>query len=124
VIGVKIRWETHLLGMPVVDADGRRLGRVAAAYCTPAPYLVVWLVVRLPGVRRRWRAVPAEGAHRITGAATGLWVPYRREQVLASPVVDLDSLDSARRRAEVGAFYSRAQSPSVASGMMRGWAPR
>ena len=103
---MKIQWESHLLGMPVVDADGRRLGRVAAGYCTPDPYLVVWFVLRLPGVRRRWRPVPAEGARGNTGAVTGLWVPYRREQVLASPVVDLDSLGTARCRSEVEAFYA------------------
>jgi hypothetical protein len=92
--------------MPVLDVDGRRLGRVAAAYCTPAPDLVVWFVLRLPGLRRRWRAVPAEGAHWSTAARTVLWLADRRERVLGSPVVDEDSLGRARCRGEVEAFYA------------------
>jgi hypothetical protein len=48
----------------VVDEDGRRLGRLATAYgnYTPDLYHMVWLVVRLPGIRRRWRAIPARQA--------------------------------------------------------------
>jgi hypothetical protein len=102
--------------MPVVDEDGRRLGRLVAAYCAPDPYTVVWLVLRLPGVRRRWRAVPAELTQCNTASEISLQVPYRREQVLASPVVDEDSLDTSRCRGEVEAFYSRVQDPSTTYG--------
>jgi hypothetical protein len=87
---VKIQERTRLLGVSVVDEDGRRLGRVAAAYCSPDLGAVVWFVLRLPGFRRRWRAVPARGAHPNDAEGASLWVPYRRVRVLASPVVDED----------------------------------
>jgi hypothetical protein len=103
---VKIEWDTQLLGTPVVDQDGHRLGRIAAAYCTPDPYTAVWFALRLPRLRRRWRAVPAQGAHWNDTAQRGLWVPYRRERVLVSPAVDEDSLDFAHRRGEVEQFYA------------------
>jgi hypothetical protein len=103
---VNIQWETQLLGMPVLDVDGRRLGRVGAAYWLPDPLRVVWFVVRLPGVRRRRRAVPAERAQWDTKAEIDLRVPYRHEQMLASPVVDEDSLGSASCRGEVEVFYA------------------
>ena len=103
---MKIQCDIALLGRPVVDEASRRLGRVAAAYCTLDPDMVVWFVLRLPGLRRQWRAVPAEGAHWNNSAATVLWVPFPREQVLASPIVDEDSLGRARRRGEVEAFYA------------------
>jgi hypothetical protein len=59
---MNVQWQTQLRGRQVVDEDGRRLGRLATAYgnCTPDLYNVVWLVVRLPGIRPRWRAMPAE----------------------------------------------------------------
>lgn len=103
---MRIQEQTRLLGVAVVDEDGRRLGRVAAAYCSPDLGAVVWFVLRLPGFRRRWRAVPARGAHWNNAAGMSLWVPYRRERVLASPVVDEDSLDTARGRGDVEAFYA------------------
>jgi hypothetical protein len=103
---VKIEWETHLFGMPVVDQDGHRLGRIAAAYCTPDPDTAVWFVVRLPGLRGRWRAVPAQQAHWDDSVRTSVCVPYRRELVLASPVVDENSLDTAGCRDEVELFYA------------------
>jgi hypothetical protein len=103
---VKIEWDTQLLGSPVVDQDGHRLGRVAAAYCTPDLDTAVWFVLRLPGLRRRWRAVPARHADWNDTAHRSLWVPHRREQVLASPVVDEDSLEADGRRGEVEQFYA------------------
>jgi hypothetical protein len=96
----------RVLGVPVVDPDGNRLGRVAAAYCTPDPIRAVWLVLRLPGLRQRWRAVPAHNARWSNTAHTRLWVPHRRDQVLASPIVDEDSLDTAGGRGEVDLFYA------------------
>jgi hypothetical protein len=98
--------------MPVVDQDGYPLGRIAAAYCTPDPLTAVWFVLRLPGLRRRWRAVPARWAQWNDFTRTGLCVPYRREHVLASPVVDENSLDAAHYRGEVEVFYaSRSPDP-------------
>ena len=103
---MKIQWETQLLGLPVADEVGRRLGRVAAVYCTGDLSTVVWLVVRLPGIRRRWRAIPAGQACWDDAEQITLRVPFRRERVLASPNVDEDTLDSADRRNEVGQFYT------------------
>lgn len=105
---MEIEWESRLLGVRVVDRDGHRLGRIAAAYYIPNPFTAVWFVLRLPGLRGRWRAVPARRAFWTDSAQTSVCVPYRRELVLASPVVDENSLDAVRRRGEVELFYASA----------------
>jgi hypothetical protein len=38
---VRIEARIELLGVQVIDADGRRLGRVTTAYCTADPFAVV-----------------------------------------------------------------------------------
>jgi len=105
---VNVQWDTELVGRPVVDEDGHRLGRVTTAYgtCTPDLYSVVWLVVRLPGIRRRWRAIPATEACWDDAGQTRLWVPYQRAQIQASPAVDHNALDDAARRNDVEQFYA------------------
>ena len=104
-MGMRIEPGRWLLGVRVVDADGLRLGRVAAAYCTADPYAVVWVVVRLPGLRRRWRAVPADEACWADATQTRLRLVHRRVRVRASPAVDVDTLDSSAGRARVQRFY-------------------
>jgi hypothetical protein len=94
-----------LLGVRVIDSDGRRLGRVATAYCTADPLAVVWLVVRLPGLSRRWRAIPAQDACWTDATHRRLGVTYQRAEVLASPDVTTDSLDFSAGRAPVERFY-------------------
>jgi hypothetical protein len=95
----------ELLGVRVVDAEGRRLGRLATAYFTAEPFAVVWLVVRLPGLPRRWRAIPAQDAEWANATQVRLRVTHRRAEVLASPPVDTDSLDTSSGRAPVDRFY-------------------
>jgi hypothetical protein len=95
----------ELLGVRVVDADGHRLGRLASAYCTVDPSAVVWLVVRLPGLSRRWRAIPAADASWADATQIRLQVTWKRTEVLASPEVDADSLDSSAMRGLVERFY-------------------
>ncbi len=103
---MRIEPGTPVLGLRVVDPDGRRLGRLAAAYCTPDPLTAVWLVVRLPGVPRRWRAVPARDAVWHDPAQTTVRVAYPRPRVLASPPVDEDRMDTAAGRAPAERFYA------------------
>ncbi len=105
---MKIQGEGQLLGIPVVDRDGRRVGRVLAAYCAPDRYSLVWLVLRLPGLRRRVRAVPSVHAQ-WRDSADGLEVPYRLEEIRDSPAVDENSLDSSAVREAVAAFYAVTQ---------------
>lgn len=105
---LRIEADPCLLGVRVVDIDGRRLGRLVAAYCTADPYMVAWVVVRLPGLRRHWRAVPAREAGWGDDTQTNLRVAHRRVQVLSSPAVDEDSLDTALGRARVARFYAAA----------------
>jgi hypothetical protein len=95
----------QLLGVRVVDIGGNRLGRLAAAYCTPDPLVAVWLILRLTGVRRRWRAVPAQQARWTDATQTILRVGYPRSQVLSSPAVDENSLDTAAGRVPLEHFY-------------------
>jgi hypothetical protein len=101
---------TELLGVRVVDAEGLRLGRLVTAYYTADPFAVVWLVVRLPGLSRRWRAVPAKDAGWADATQLRLRVAHRRAEVLASPAVDTNSMDTGPGRVPVERFY---QSSSV-----------
>ena len=60
---MKIQGESQVLGLPVSNRDGRRLGRIVAVDCAPQDsYTAVWFVLRLRGWRRGLRAVPAEHA--------------------------------------------------------------
>lgn len=113
---VKIQGETQVLGVPLCDAAGRRIGRVVAVACAPDPYSAAWFVVRLRGWHRQVRAVPAGRAEWTGSGALG--VPYRRADVLASPVLPGRVLvspgrpgrvldDAARRRLET--FYVPAR---------------
>jgi hypothetical protein len=101
---VKIQGESQVLGMPVVDVEGRRLGRIAVVDCAPDPYTAVWFVLRLHGWRHQLRAVPAQHAQWGTGA--DLQVPYRREQVYASPVLSDACVGSAGGHGAAEAFYA------------------
>jgi len=102
---VKIQGENQLLGLPVADCNGRRLGRILAVDCAPEDsYTAVWFVLRLRGWRRGLRAVPAERAR--WSAERGLDVPVRREAVLASPAPAAAELD-ARSRLAIADYYVR-----------------
>jgi hypothetical protein len=101
---LKVQGEAQLLNVPVADSGGRRLGRVVAVHCSPDPYTAAWLIVRLRGLRRQLRAVPARDSH---CTPTGeLMVPYRRADVYASPALSSAALAGTVRRAAVEAFYS------------------
>jgi hypothetical protein len=65
----------------------------------------VWLVVRLPGLSRRWRAIPARDARWADATQVRLRVTYRRADVLASPEVTTETLDSSAGRDRVKQFY-------------------
>jgi hypothetical protein len=101
---VKIQGESQVLGLPIADRDGRRLGRIVAVDCAPQdPYTAMWFVVRIGGWRHGLRAVPAE--HAAWYAGGGLDVPVRREVVLASPAPATADLDAASRIA-VADYYT------------------
>jgi hypothetical protein len=103
---VKIQGEGQVLGLPVADVDGRRLGRIVAVDCAPQDsYMAVWFVLRLRGWRRALRAVPAQRARWYTGG--GLEVPVRREVVFASPALAAAALDT-RSRIAVADYYLHA----------------
>ena len=121
---MEIEWGEDLLGLRVIDTDGRPLGRVAAAYCSPDPLTVVWLVVRVPGLRRRYRAVPAFGARWDDHARTVLHVCHSRAQVLSSPVADEDSLDTMLGRGRFEEFYAPAPPTPLAVPMPGASRPR
>jgi hypothetical protein len=109
---VKIQSESQLLQLAVADADCRCLGRVVAVDCSPDPHTAAWFVLRLPGWPRRLRAVLAQHAQ---APAPACRVPYHRAQVLASPALTADRLDTGSS-AGVEAFYS---SPDRMSGAAR-----
>jgi len=101
---VKIQDASQVLGIPVADVDGRRLGRIVAVDCTPEPYTAAWFVLRLRGWRLRLRAVLAHDVDWSIGP--GLRVPYRRAQILASPTTPGDGLQDLARRGAIEAFYA------------------
>jgi len=101
---VKVQGEAQLLHVPVADSGGRRLGRVVAVDCSPDPYSAAWLVLRLRGLRRQLRAVPAREAN--FPPIGELAVPYSRAVVRASPALSSTSLNVAVCRAAVEAFYA------------------
>ena len=69
---MKIQGESQVVGLPVADTDGRRLGRNAAVDYTPQdPHAAAWFVVRLHGWRRGLRAVPAERSGLSFGRVVG-----------------------------------------------------
>ncbi len=82
---MNVQWDTELVGRPVVDEDGHRLGRVSTAYGT---------------------CIPATHACWDEAGQTRLRVPYQRAQVRASPAVDDTALDDATRRNDVEQFYA------------------
>jgi membrane-associated protein len=82
---VKIQGESQVLGQPIRDSDGRRFGRIMAVDCSPEdPYTAALFMLRLRGLRRRLRAVPAQQAR--WHAAGGLQVPLRRWVLVCAAV--------------------------------------
>jgi hypothetical protein len=112
---VEIKWGDEVLGLRVIDSDGRPLGRVGTAYCSSKPLALVWLVVRVSGLRRRFRAVPAFGACWNDHAGRVLRVRHRRSQVLASPIADDESLDTAHGRTRFEQFYAVTLQTAIAT---------
>jgi hypothetical protein len=100
---VKIQNEKQVLDAAVRDCQGRRLGRVAAVDCAPDLYTAAWMLLRLPGWRRRWRAMPASGAGWRAGEPVS--VAYRREVVLQSPTLSRQTRRIGLVRRELEAFY-------------------
>ena len=80
---MKIQDETQVVGRPVHDLQGRRLGRAVSVHCAPDPYTVEWLLVRLRGWGRSLRVVPAASMSLDEGGV--LTVPFTREIVRGSP---------------------------------------
>jgi hypothetical protein len=107
---VKVQGREQVLGQPVRDSDGRRLGRVVGVQCAPDPYTVVWFLVALTGWRRRVRAVPAAAARWSEYGAVD--VPFRRDQVLQSPAPAADH--------PVGADFVRDDLQAYYAGFRRG----
>jgi hypothetical protein len=104
---VKVQGDSQVLDRQVVDADGRRLGRIVAVGSAPDDsYNAAWFVLRLRRWRRRLRAVPAD---RATWRAGGdICVPFSRDVVLASPALTDADLDNRRSRSGLEAFYEPA----------------
>jgi hypothetical protein len=103
---VKIQGEKQVLDCAVRDGEGRRLDRVVRVERAPDPYTAAGLLLRLPGWRRRLRAVPASGAGWQAGGP--LSGPYRRTTVLQSPPPSKDAQRSGFVRRELDAFYQAA----------------
>lgn len=103
-VEVKIQSETQVLGRPVRDGQGRRLGRVVAVDCAPDPYTAAWFLLHLSGWRRQLRAVPACSASWDKHGA--LAVPYPRQVVEQSPQRSRDGQGAAFVAGELEAFYA------------------
>jgi sporulation protein YlmC with PRC-barrel domain len=88
------------LGRRVHSTDGRTLGVVADVLADARSGAVQWLVVRVAGMRSRYRTVPVNVSIEVRGR---LVVPTSRHMLLAGPPVELGvaltSPDELRLRA-------------------------
>jgi len=107
IVLLAVHGESQVLGLPIADQDGRSLGRIVTVDCSPQdPYTATWFVLRLNGLRRRWRAVPAQLAGWSVTDGT-LRVRLRRQIVLTSPALSCPSLAAADSRTAVKNFYAQ-----------------
>lgn len=105
--------ERWLLGTRVVDTDGRRPGRIAAACCTVDRSTTGWPARRQSGPRRRFRAVPADEGGGGNAIQTPLRTAYRRAHAPATRAGDEGSLGRTAGRDPIAAFdTSRYREPS------------
>jgi len=101
---VKIQGSSQVLGQPVITTDGRRTGIVIRMRRRDDdPYTVTWMLIRLRGIRRRLRAVPAADATVLP--YRGVRVPYDRHQIIASPPATDVTLGDPSWRHHTAAHY-------------------
>lgn len=99
------------LNWPVFGVNGVELGTVLSVQCDPADARPEWLLIRLCGLRRRLRLVPAANA---TWQSPGrLTVPYREDQVIASPQATDTSITEPEWRQRVLHFYGNQTSAAA-----------
>lgn len=94
---MKVQGADHLLGQPVSDVQGRRIGRIVALTFGRDPFAPAWLILVLSLVRRRLRAVPASDL--TWSERQGLTVPLARSAVLDSPQLHRATLDPSLKDA-------------------------
>lgn len=98
-------------GWPLFGAGDVRIGIVVAVRCEPDGHTPAWLLVKLPGLRRRLRAVPASQAVWLPPGR--LAVPYPAEQVAASPVArGHEALEDDAWRERAAGFYAASRPAS------------
>jgi sporulation protein YlmC with PRC-barrel domain len=94
----------RLLGEPVVDRKGERIGTVAEVAFEPNTLAPEWLVVKTSIFGRR-RLVPIESAQ---SEGDTIRVPYSKETVLDAPVPEIPGSLATRERTELLAYYQHA----------------
>lgn len=102
---MRVQSRERVLGRPVFDARGRRLGVVVDAACPDTdPYDVIWVLVRLRGWwGRRLRVLPL--AEATFGRDGGLQVSYDRTLITATEPADRHALTDARFLHRVAGSY-------------------
>lgn len=99
---MKLQGEEQVLGQALHDLIGRRIGRITAVTWAEDRWTAGWFTVRLPGVGRRARAVPAG---RASCGGGGLAVPYSPLQVRRSPAIESPLPTATGLAREVARYY-------------------
>ena len=103
---MKIQSDAQVIGQDLLDIAGNRIGSICAVTCAER-YDAAWFVVRLRGLRRQYRGVPAT-AGRWVDRAVG--VDVAADLVARSPsLTGPSALDDSLTRA-LAAFYSSGRS--------------
>lgn len=80
---MKVQGPGQLVGQPVLDVHGRRVGVIRRVLCAPGDrYTAQWAIVTMAPLGCRARLVPlADARHQ----DRGIQLPHRRALVAASP---------------------------------------
>jgi sporulation protein YlmC with PRC-barrel domain len=94
----------HVVGEPVVDGEGQRIGKVAQIALEPNTYRAEWLVLKT-SLFGRHRLVPVGYATEEGGMVK---VPFKKGTVLDAPVPAIPTTPAVTECAALEEHYRRA----------------
>jgi len=95
---------THIMGEPVVDSEGHRIGRVTQVAYEPNTLRAEWLVLKT-SLFGRLRLVPLAAAQE---RGDMLCVPFSRATVLESPIPDVPISPALTEASALEWYYNKA----------------
>jgi sporulation protein YlmC with PRC-barrel domain len=94
----------HVMGDHVVDAEGRRIGKLTQIALEPNTYRAEWLVVKT-SLFGRTRLVPIESA---VEQGDTIRVPFSRDTVLNAPVPEVPLTPAPTECTALEDYYQHA----------------